>query len=192
VIANGTAQQASANFNISGNGLVAGNLGVGTASPSNFLDVASSGVAPVPRGITSSLYFSGIPAALFFGRKARGTEATPTAVANGDFLAAFQPQPYDGSTFQRVGAIGFAVNGSVGAGVVPTDIYFFTTSTVGDGIERMRITSAGDVGIGTANPSALFQVGSATCNGTTWSNASSRDYRRTFDRSMIRSPFWKK
>lgn len=34
--------------------------------------------------------------------------------------------------------------------------------------------SSGNVGIGAAAPAALLQVGSATCNGTTWQNASDR------------------
>jgi hypothetical protein len=53
----------------------------------------------------------------------------------------------------------------------------FTTNALVSGVgtlkEAMRIR--GDrVGIGSTNPSQLLQVGSATCNGTTWDIASSR------------------
>jgi hypothetical protein len=43
----------------------------------------------------------------------------------------------------------------------------------------MRIQN-GRVGIGTNAPTALLQVGSATCNGTTWANASDRNAKENF------------
>jgi len=47
-------------------------------------------------------------------------------------------------------------------------------------IEVMRIVN-GRVGIGTINPSALLQVGSATCNGLIWANASDRHAKENFE-----------
>jgi hypothetical protein len=38
----------------------------------------------------------------------------------------------------------------------------------------------GFMGIGTNTPGALLQVGNATCNGTTWLNASDRDLKENF------------
>ena len=46
--------------------------------------------------------------------------------------------------------------------------------------EVMRIQN-GRVGIGTNNPNALLQVGSATCNGSTWVNASDRHLKQGFE-----------
>ena len=40
--------------------------------------------------------------------------------------------------------------------------------------------SSGRVGIGTTSPSTLLQVGSATCNGTTWANGSDRNAKENF------------
>jgi hypothetical protein len=46
-------------------------------------------------------------------------------------------------------------------------------------IETMRIQN-GRVGIGNNAPGALLQVGNATCNGTTWINASDRNIKQNF------------
>jgi len=43
-IQNGTGQQASSNFNISGNGIIAGNVGIGTNSPTQKLNVVGNGL----------------------------------------------------------------------------------------------------------------------------------------------------
>ena len=40
--------------------------------------------------------------------------------------------------------------------------------------------SIGYVGVGTTSLGTLFQVGSATCNGTTWANASDRNLKQNF------------
>jgi hypothetical protein len=41
-------------------------------------------------------------------------------------------------------------------------------------------TPAGRVGIGVSNPSTLLQVGSATCDGSTWVNSSDRNLKENF------------
>lgn len=49
VIRNQTSQQASANFNISGNGIIGGNLGIGTSTPVAGLDLRGNGFAAQQR-----------------------------------------------------------------------------------------------------------------------------------------------
>jgi trimeric autotransporter adhesin len=48
------------------------------------------------------------------------------------------------------------------------------------GGDRLTVTSAGNVGIGNTSPTTLLQVGAATCDGTTWNNASDRNLKENF------------
>ena len=55
------------------------------------------------------------------------------------------------------------------------DLEFFTGFN-----KQMVILNNGNVGIGSATPGALLQVGSATCNGTTWASGSDRNSKEDF------------
>ena len=97
--------------------------------------------------------------------KTRGTTATSTtAVQSGDILGSIAFYGADGSTNQVFGAITGFVDGSVlsSPATVPTAISITTGTT--SGTERMRITSAGLMGIGTGTPAscAIVDVTSTT------------------------------
>ena len=82
-----------------------------------------------------------------------------SAVANSDVIGAFlfsNPVNSAGPT----AAIQGIVNGAVSAGDVPVDLVFSTGAT-GNALsqEGLRITSAGDVGVGKPAPEAKFHVG---------------------------------
>ena len=82
---------------------------------------------------------------------------TTTAIASkirGGALAATSP------TYG--GAIGFASDGDSPSGNTSGYLYFETKDFGGSLTEKMRITSAGNVGIGTANPSHDLTLGSPT------------------------------
>jgi hypothetical protein len=53
----------------------------------------------------------------------------------------------------------------------------------GGGVELMRIQDDGRVGIGNSSPSDLLEVGTggAVCNGTTWMDGSSREYKKNIE-----------
>ena len=109
------------------------------------------------RGITVDQYTNDGNSALIFLRKARGTLSSPSAVLSDDFLGSVMGYGYDGSGFTSGGRIRFAVDGAISTGNVPTAIQFLTGTNT-NGVERMRVTSGGNVGIGTPAPTKPLQV----------------------------------
>ena len=85
----------------------------------------------------------------FNGEHQRGTIASPSIVQSGDRLVEFKSTAYDGTAYIDGPRISFRVDGTPGDDDMPSRIEF---QTVADGsnalAERMRITSAGIVGMG--------------------------------------------
>jgi len=127
-------------------------LGIGTANPQGSLHVYSGNNPTVVR-----IQSTGTPG---FGRVEFVSNPQGDA---GEWRPGFI-QSLDSGGF--TGGIGFYVNGT-GIG------NRFATNEV------MRIQN-GRVGIGTNAPTTLLQVGSATCNGTTWANSSDRNAKENF------------
>ena len=143
--------------------LAAGRVGIGTTSPLSKLSVVSTGATDpaYTRGI-SSFYFPGNNSygGGFTALKARGTSTSPTAVSSGDGMGGISFGGYDGTNYLVTSGLFASANGAITSGSIPTDLVFGTGST-NTITERMRITSAGNVGIGTTNPTY-----SLTVNGT--------------------------
>jgi len=138
-----------------------GFVGIGTTSPATNLEVARE---LAPATIMATGYRDTYSAGVFTGRKARGTMASPAAVQTDDILAAF-------------GGYGYAPGGWPAANTAVkarmqivaaqnwTDteqgayINFFTTPIDDDArAEVMRLTDAGNVGIGTTSPAEKLSV----------------------------------
>lgn len=97
--------------------------------------------------------------ALFMqARRARGSKAAPGAAVNGDSVFAFDMWAHDGSAYVRGGQINFVVEGAVSAGVAPMTIIFRTMDLAGVYAQRMKVTPAGNVAIGSANPVTKLDV----------------------------------
>jgi hypothetical protein len=130
-------------------------IGFGTTAPVSLLNLIDTSTASV-RGITLDEITTGTHSAQFGLRKARGVPGALTTVLNGDTLANIRASAYDGTSYLNTAAIQAAVNGTVATNSVPTDLYFSTGSS--GVVERMRITSGGNVGIGTSTPASGLHV----------------------------------
>jgi uncharacterized protein YaiE (UPF0345 family) len=144
----------------------AGNVGIGTTSPSNMLDIYSTGVATL--AITSDGQWSRWSGYAYSGSaanfgsvinmySARGTKAAPTATQAGDWLGGFWCEGY-GTSFYGSAYI-LAVAGSSFSSSSGEAMLQFATCPSGStsAVERMRIASNGNVGIGMA-PTYLLQL----------------------------------
>ena len=98
-------------------------------------------------------YNSGTTPARIRLSNSRGTEASPTIVANGDNLAEIRFNGYDGTNYDSQAAkISAQVDGTPGANDMPGRLVFSTTADGAESpTERMRINSSGNVGIGTTS-----------------------------------------
>jgi hypothetical protein len=98
-------------------------------------------------------------------QKARGTIALPAGVQNGDVVGEILGQGYSATFggFVNAGDISIEIDGTPDSGGDTTDmpgrIVFYTTPDGSSSLaERMRITSAGYVGIGTTAPLAKLVI----------------------------------
>jgi len=100
----------------------------------------------------------------FQGFRHNGTFSVKTAVASGDVLCSLNSVGWDGGaspTYITATNVQGVVDGTVSAGIVPGRIAFNTRNSTGTLAERMRITSAGFVGIANVSPSSLLTLGTA-------------------------------
>jgi hypothetical protein len=86
--------------------------------------------------------------------KSRGTAVgSKTVVADGDFLGSIIFNGADGTNYITAGQIDCRVDGTPGANDMPGRLVFSTTADAASSpTERMRITNAGEVLIGTTTP----------------------------------------
>ena len=142
-----------------------GNVGIGTVSPVSKLHVSDAVSATLTMSgdnvaqtiINRASTDSSAPRISL--RKSRGSIASPAAVATSDNIGDLFFQAFGGTT-NRNAAI---IRSSVEAYVSDTDIsssLSFLTSTAGGATatEKMRITAAGNVGIGITTPSAQLEL----------------------------------
>jgi hypothetical protein len=91
--------------------------------------------------------------------KSRGTEASPSVVADDDRLGIIQFGGHDGTDYITGASIQADVDGTPGSDDMPTRLVFCTTAA-GDATpsERVTIKNDGKVGIGTNSPAVKFHV----------------------------------
>lgn len=135
-----------------GRAYFAGKVGIGTTTPQSLLHVQDSSTGSL-RGLTVTQTSSDTLSPIITYQKQRGS----SAIQNGDKTGTFWFAGYDGTNYQNSAGFQALVNGTVSAGSVPTDLTF-VTGTASFGFERMRVTSSGNVGIGSTSPYAKFSI----------------------------------
>ncbi len=147
-----------------GTGVVTTNVkvGIGTSNPQTTIHNAETSISP-SRGIMAAQHNDGAQAGSIVFRKSRGTEANPAQLVENDYIGIFAAQYWNNTAYDRSAQFGFRTDGPVTAGSAPTAIMFYTgaSTNAGDPLilaERLRISSNGNVGIGTSTPSQKLEV----------------------------------
>ncbi|MBL8580930.1 MAG: DUF2793 domain-containing protein [Rhizobiaceae bacterium] len=128
-------------------------VGFGTDAPEGPLHILRTGTNPIHERVDSTANGPSLAS-----RKARGTPGSKSAVVSGDVVQAFFGQGHDGSAYVACANLRWVVDGTVSSGVIPTRAEFWTFSTGGSYGERMRITPAGDLGVGITAPTARIHA----------------------------------
>lgn len=157
---------ATGNLNLGGNKLT--NVAVGTASTDGItLGQAQAGISTsgTALDITNTRFSADAVGPQFAIQKSRGAAVgTNTIVSSGDSLGAIYFRGANGTSYTNAAIISCEVDGTPGATNDMPGRLAFATTPDGAGIaqERMRITSSGNVGIGTTNPTSPLTVGDGT------------------------------
>lgn len=130
-------------------------VGIGTANPTRILQLQLDSTDTNPGFFRVQDSTAGM--SLQLGR-ARGTgEGSETALQNGDRVGGFNAGVYDGTSYVNGARFNTIVDGAVSTSSVPTAMTFETHN--GTSIsERVRITSSGNVGIGTSSPGSKLSI----------------------------------
>jgi hypothetical protein len=133
-----------------------GAVGIGTNSPSSVIPALRLDIAD-EEGYKSDIAmrvagnFGGYPVLNF--AKSKGTLASPALVGMGEHPGQILFKAFDGTLFRDAAWIVATIDSTPGFADVPTALRFATTPNGSYlPVERMRITNAGNVGIGTSLP----------------------------------------
>ena len=148
----------------------AGNVGIGTTSPTSLLNLysATSSILTVAgdsaTGVIASRASNDATSSALNLRKARGTQSAPLIASANDVAGNLNYSAYDGSGFVDVAQLQGGVDAPLGANDVSGYFRVLTrpTGTLSSLTERMRITATGLVGIGIATPVVPLHVAGAS------------------------------
>jgi hypothetical protein len=145
----------------------ANELGIGTNAPAAKLEVYGGAIQATntnwSNGFRNDTY-SGTQYNGYHIRQASGTIAVPAAVGSNAYLGEFRWYGHDGTSFgsgsNYAAQIAARAEADFTTSARPTSMIFYTNQTTA-AAERMRITSAGNIGVGNASPGAKLAIGGA-------------------------------
>jgi len=139
-----------------------GNVGIGTTTPSGWLEVSN----PMgPTVVMNTTYSPDGFGAYYVGRKARGTPATPAAVQNNDIFLELDGGGYGATTFGNGNSAGISMRAAENwSDTAKGSLMNFSTTGVGSTtpVVRMNISAFGTVGIGATSGGAMLEVSNAS------------------------------
>jgi hypothetical protein len=144
-----------------------GKLGLGVISPASVFEVSTDGTSSP---FFSTLYNAGASSApANICRRARGTQASPTAVQSADALGGVYAVGYDGTSFSSTNSGAIKIQAAENFTTSAHGSYISFETTLSGGLsrtEKARISDSGKFGIGTTTPTALVHMaaGTATAN----------------------------
>jgi hypothetical protein len=141
--------------------ILVGASGTTISSSSNVtggLQIAGAGIAAMNIGRFDN---NNVAPGLYFSKSRSSTVGTSSvAVQSGDYTLFMAGDGSDGTVQRRNGGFGLIVDGAPTSGSVPGAWVFLTTASGStNATERLRITSSGNVGIGTSSPSTRLGFG---------------------------------
>jgi hypothetical protein len=155
-----------------------GNVGIGTATPTVPLQIYSATNAAINvqgdagASLTIQRYSTNATQPSLNLFKARGTLASPTAVATGDQMGQIAFQAYGGTTTRTIGAIRGYVETYTSDTDISSYLWFGTTPAGTTTIaERMRIDSAGNAQLSTGAVMPYAPAPTGIAAATTLTNA---------------------
>jgi hypothetical protein len=120
-------------------------------------------IADTGTSVAANFYSYGADNSQFVIGAARGTVASPTTLNSSDTIGGVYFRGHDGTSFKTGAQIQAQIDGITPSSDLPSRLVFSTTADgASSPTERLRITSAGLVGIGTSSPTVLHLAGAGT------------------------------
>ncbi|ASU36336.1 hypothetical protein [Mucilaginibacter xinganensis] len=146
-----------------------GNAGIGTSSPATTLDIQKVGAGASAPSVNVAGYSSNSGAGAFIIlNKSRGTAVGSLTTTNdGDNIGLVDFKGVNASAtpaYAFVARINASQDGAAGTTFVPGKLSFFTSDAANGPLQRMTISSSGNVGIGTVSPLYNLQISGGTNN----------------------------
>lgn len=130
-----------------------GNVGVGTTSHQTSLHLQST-VAYMPQILLESTNTSAGSGSYVILQKTK----SGSSFAVGDVLGTILANGVSNAESQQAAYLTFAVDATPSSAFLPSALEFITHNSDGTSTEKLRITSKGNIGVGTSTPDALIQL----------------------------------